>query len=112
MMKKLDLKRFEAHQALLQIILADIKQYRGLLVWLVVALGSALLTVYLTHLNRELLAEREELLKYRDAIDVEYRHLVIEQTTLSSHNRIESLAQRELGMQRPTEAQEVLVPWR
>ncbi|MFU8784362.1 cell division protein FtsL [Aliidiomarina sp.] len=111
-MKKLDLKRFDTHQGLLQIIWSDIQHYRGLVLWCVIALVSALAAVYLTHLNRELLAEREDLLRERDAIDVEYRHLVLEQNTLGEHSRIETLAQRELGMQRPTEQQEVLVPWR
>lgn len=111
-MKKLDLKRFDTHQGLLQIIWSDIQHYRGLVLWSVIALVSALAAVYLTHLNRELLAEREDLLRERDAIDVEYRHLVLEQNTLGEHSRIETLAQRELGMQRPTEQQEVLVPWR
>lgn len=110
-MSKLDLKRFTPHQGLLQVIWADVRNYRGLLLWSVLALVSALAAVYLTHLNRELLAQREILLQQRDAIDVEYRHLILEQNTLGEHNRIESLARRELGMQRPQDEQEVLVPW-
>ncbi|WP_194756268.1 cell division protein FtsL [Aliidiomarina indica] len=111
-MKKIDLKRLHAHPGLLQVIFSDIRQYRGLVFWVLLAILSALATVYLTHLNRELLAEREQLMRQRDAIDVEFRHLVIEQTALSEHSRIETIAQRELGMRRPADDQEVLVPWR
>ncbi|RUO33479.1 cell division protein FtsL [Aliidiomarina sanyensis] len=111
-MKRIDLKKLQAHPGLLQVIFSDLRHYRGLVFWSFVAIVSALTTVYLTHLNRELLAEREQMMRQRDAIDVEFRHLVIEQTALSEHSRIETIAQRELGMRRPSDDQEVLVPWR
>lgn len=98
--------------SLLQVISKDIRRLRGLLVLSLLVLCTALMVVYMTHLNRELMAEREQLLQQRDALDVEWRHLVIEQSALAEHSRIEQLAQRNLSMQRPSEAQEVLVPWR
>lgn len=100
------------HSGLLKVLLTDFRQFRGLLCWALLALVSALVTVYLTHQHRELMVEREQLLQERDELDVEWRHLVVEQTALTEHSRIEELARRELGMQRPDEAQEVLVPWR
>ncbi|MCL4410723.1 cell division protein FtsL [Aliidiomarina haloalkalitolerans] len=111
-MRKIDLKKIPAHKGLLQVIAHDLRLYRGLLLWSSLALLSGLAAVYLTHINRELVAQREQVLQHRDALDVEYRHLIIEQNSLGEHSRIETIAQRQLGMRRPTDAQEVLVPWR
>lgn len=106
------MKQLNPHRGLLQVLLSDLARYRGLVFWCIVLVISALATVYITHLNRELMAERESLLQQRDALDVEWRHLVLEQTALAEHSRIERLASRELGLQRPRDEQEVLVPWR
>lgn len=100
------------HTSLLSAVFSDLNRYRGLLFWTALAVASALVVVFQTHQYRELMAEREVLLKDRDALDVEWRHLIVEQNALSEHSRVEELAQRHLNMQRPTEAQEVLVPWR
>lgn len=97
---------------LLHIILADLKRLRGLLLLTVLLVVSSLVVVYLSHQSRELMAEREDLLRERDALDIEWRHLVIEESALAEHSRIEQLAQRNLQMQRPDDDQEVLVPWR
>ena len=98
--------------SLLTVINDDLGRIRGLLTLAALLLITALAMVYLSHLNRELVVERELLLQERDELDVEWRHLVIEQTALAEHNRIEQLAQVNLQMQRPAESQEVLVPWR
>ncbi|WP_113907078.1 cell division protein FtsL [Aliidiomarina celeris] len=100
------------HTHLLVEMLRDLNRYRGLVFWTALAVASALVVVFQAHQYRELMAERETLLKARDALDVEWRHLTVEQNALSEHSRIEQLALRQLNMQRPTEAQEVLVPWR
>ena len=97
---------------LLKVIGADLQRHRGLLFLASLTVATALAVVYLSHLNRDLVVEREELLRERDELDVEWRHLVIEQTSLAEHSRIEHLATQELSMQRPSEAQEVLLPWR
>ena len=98
--------------SLLTVISEDLGRIRGLLTLSALLLITALAVVYLSHLNRELMVEREQLLQQRDELDVEWRHLVVEQTALAEHNRIEQLAQVDLQMQRPAENQEVLVPWR
>ncbi|RUO26627.1 cell division protein FtsL [Aliidiomarina minuta] len=100
------------HSSLLRVIYQDLVRFRGLLFWALLVLISSLAVIYLTHANRELIAERETLLQARDELDVEWRHLVIEQSSLAEHSRIEHLATRDLNMQRPGEEQEVLVPWR
>lgn len=97
---------------LLRIILADLKRLRGLLLLTALLVITSLMVAYLSHQSRELMAEREDLLRERDALDIEWRHLVIEESALAEHSRIEQLAQRNLQMQRPDDEQEVLVPWR
>ena len=98
--------------SLLTVISEDLGRIRGVLTLSALLLITALAVVYLSHLNRELMVEREQLLQQRDELDVEWRHLIIEQTALAEHSRIEQLAQADLQMQRPAENQEVLVPWR
>ena len=98
--------------SLLNVISEDLARVRGLLILSALLLVTALAVVYLSHLNRELMVERELLLQQRDELDVEWRHLIIEQTALAEHSRIEQLAQANLQMQRPAESQEVMVPWR
>lgn len=98
--------------SLLKVIREDLGRLRGLLTLSVMLLITALAIVHLSHQNRELMVKREALLQQRDELDVEWRHLVIEQTALAEHNRIEQLAQINLQMQRPAGNQEVLVPWR
>ncbi|MCC5879809.1 MAG: cell division protein FtsL [Idiomarina sp.] len=98
--------------SLLHIIYDDLKRLRGLVLLSTLVVITSLLVVYLSHQSRELMADRETLLQQRDALDVEWRHLVIEQSALAEHSRIEQLAQRNLQMQRPDDDQEVLIPWR
>jgi cell division protein FtsL len=42
-------------------------------------------------------------------LDVEWRHLVLEQSALSEHNRIETLVEKKLDMHRPEPDEEVMV---
>lgn len=104
------MSRLQAN-SLLRVIYQDLTQHRGLAVWSVLLLLTSLAVVYMTHLNRELVSERQQLLQVRDELDIEYRHLIIEQTALAEHSRIEQIAMRDLNMQRPDDDQEVLIPW-
>lgn len=106
------MKRLQLHTQLVKEISHDLFRYRGLLLCTLVAVCSAFIVVYQAYLYRDLMAEREVFYSERDALDVEWRHLLVEQNALAEHSRIEQLARRELGLQRPEEAQEVLVPWR
>lgn len=106
------MKRLPLHTPLLKSVARDLIRYRGLLFWTALAVTSALVIVYQAYLYRDLMAEREIFYSERDALDVEWRHLTVEQNALSEHSRIERLARQEMGMQRPAESQEVLVPWR
>ena len=96
---------------LLNVLFSDLRQQKLALVLFGCILASAFAVIYVAHTNRLLTIERDELLSQRDQIDIEWRHLQIEQTTLTEHSRVERIASQRLGMVRPEGKQEVLVPW-
>lgn len=96
---------------LLSVLLEDIRQQLMLVVLFVAVIASALAVIYVSHSHRLLTIERDDLLSQRDDIDIEWRHLQIEQNTLTEHIRVERIAQQQLDMVRPEADQEVLVPW-
>lgn len=96
---------------LLSVLLEDIRQQLMLVVLFVAVIASALAVIYVSHSHRLLTIERDNLLSQRDDIDIEWRHLQIEQNTLTEHIRVERIAQQQLDMVRPEADQEVLVPW-
>jgi cell division protein FtsL len=51
----------------------------------------------------------ERLMQEKDQLDVEWRNLVLEQSALTEHNRIESLVKKQLDMHRPKPHEEVVV---
>ncbi len=64
-------------------------------------LASALGVVYSKHYNRALYMRLHALQLERDAIDVEWGQLQLEQSTLATQGRIERLARKKLNMQTP-----------
>lgn len=69
-----------------------------LAVMTVLVLVSALGVVFAEHQNRKLYAELTALQKQRDAMDVEWGRLQLEQSTWATHGRIEKIARQRLGM--------------
>lgn len=68
-------------------------------------LVSAILVSYSAHWNRQLLNELYGELSQRDRAQAEWGRLVLEQSTWTAHNRIESLAHDQLGMRIPDAAE-------
>ncbi|EKE85342.1 cell division protein FtsL [Idiomarina xiamenensis] len=97
--------------SLLNIIRYDLKRQWLALLLFITVLSSALMVIYVAHLNRNLIGERDQLQQARDQLDIEWRHLTIEQNALTEHSRVERIAQRQLQMSRPEATEEVLVPW-
>lgn len=64
----------------------------------VLVLVSALGVVYAKHQNRKLYAELAQLQKQRDAMEVEWGRLQLEQSTWATHGRIEKIARQKLNM--------------
>lgn len=64
-------------------------------------LASAVGAVYAKHENRKLFMELQALTEERDALDVDWSRLQIEQSTWSTHARVEQLARGEMHMRSP-----------
>lgn len=74
-----------------------------------VLLLSAVALVYMQHRHRALYVELQSLERDRDALDVEWGKLQLEQSTWATHERIESLARKRLGLRIPQISEIVLV---
>lgn len=68
------------------------------LILLAVVVITALGVVYAKHENRKLYVQFRELQKQRDALDVDWGRLQLEQSTWATHGRIEEIARKKLGM--------------
>lgn len=78
----------------------------GVLALAVVVSGTAV--VYAKYASRKLFVELQQLRAERDAIDVEWGRLQLEESTLATHVRVERIARNKLKMHAP-DATEVLV---
>lgn len=70
---------------------------------------SALATVYVQHYRRMQFVELRKLERERDAMQVEWGQLKLEQSTWATHERIERLALEKLDLHMPPAAEVVLV---
>lgn len=72
-------------------------------------LSSAVALVYVQHRHRALYVELQSLERERDALEVEWGKLQLEQSTWATHERIESLARKRLELRVPPLNETVLV---
>jgi cell division protein FtsL len=70
---------------------------------------SALATVYVQHYRRMQFVDLRKLERERDAMQVEWGQLNLEQSTWATHERIERLALEKLDLHMPPAAEVVLV---
>ena len=92
-----------------EIIIEDLFTSNKLVLILLFAItASALGTVWITHQTRGLVAEKGELVLQHQALENEFLNLKLEDATLSDNTRIEAIA-KQLGMQRATSEQEVVI---
>src|SRR5690606_34959593 len=71
--------------------------------------SSALAVVYANHLNRPLFIELQSLQTQRDAYQIEWSQLLLEQSAWSALSRVEKLAASELAMKVPDPKDVVIV---
>jgi cell division protein FtsL len=62
---------------------------------------SAIALIYTKHESRKLFVELEDLTVERDALNIEWGQLQIEQSTWATHARIERVAVEEMSLIRP-----------
>lgn len=94
---------------LLSFIVADLARHPVRVLLFLAVLVSAGLVVLSAHHNRQMSIAIERLMQEKDQLDVEWRHLVLEQSALTEHNRIEALVEKQLDMHRPKATDEVVV---
>lgn len=96
--------------SLTSIIAEDLLRFGKIpLLLLILVLLSALAVVLSTHRTRLLIVEREHLMLERDALDIEWRNLILEENALGDHSRVERIATEKLQMQRVSPVQEKMV---
>ncbi|HEX6996713.1 MAG TPA: cell division protein FtsL [Gammaproteobacteria bacterium] len=71
--------------------------------------ASGVWVVGVKHRARQLFVELEELNREQDRLQIDWGRLQLEQSTLATHPRIESIARERLKLAEPTEEQLVLV---
>jgi cell division protein FtsL len=84
------------------------------LLWLIIGLWLAVLmsglaVVYSTHLSRQYFAELDMLKRETNDLHVEWGQYLIEQSTWSAFNRVESVAANRLRMHVPLNQQIVII---
>lgn len=62
---------------------------------------SALAAVYAVHRNRLLFVELQQLKQQRDALNVEWGRLQLEESAWGAQARVEQIAREKLNMHRP-----------
>lgn len=85
--------------------------------WRLIALGAlalavmatAVAAVYAKHHSRTLFVELSRLNRERDALNIEWGRLQLEQSTWATHGRIEQVARERLGMVLPEAEQTEIV---
>ena len=92
---------------LVAVIGGDILRHGKLpLILFIGVLVSAVLVVTTTHKTRLL---TEQLVLERDALDIEWRNLILEENALGDHSRVERIATEKLQMQHVDPSQENIV---
>ena len=72
-------------------------------------LASAVGCIYGKHQSRKLFTELQALTQERDQLEVEWGRLQIEQSTWSTHARVEPLAREQMRMRTPVAGEILLV---
>jgi cell division protein FtsL len=79
---------------------------RNPLIWLLAGcMVSAMAVVELRQESRVLYAQVQKLQQQRDALNVEWGQLLLEEGAWSQHRRIESVARSQIGMELPNPQQ-------
>lgn len=94
----------------MNIIVSDLL-HRGkvTLLMLAIVLLSAILTVTTTYYTRQLIDERERILLEKNALDIEWRNLILEENVLNDHSRVERISIETLKMQHVDRSKENIV---
>jgi cell division protein FtsL len=81
----------------------------GLGALVIMLTATALAVIYSKHQARSLYADVLALERTRDELNVEYGRLMLEQSTLATHSRVDGIARSRLGMAPPSLADVVVI---
>ena len=98
-------RKFVLTQDIWQDILQNFVSY----ILLALVVISAFSVIYYTHVNRQTTSELEQLFTQRDELDIEWRNLLLEQSSLAEHSAIENKANKLLNMKRPDTKSEIII---
>ena len=98
-------RKFVLTQDIWQDILQNFVSY----ILLALVVISAFLVIYYTHVNRQTTSKLEQLFTQRDELDIEWRNLLLEQSSLAEHSAIENKANKLLNMKRPDTKSEIII---
>ncbi len=79
------------------------------LITLMLIFVSAMAVVFTTHHTRAAISEKDQALVERERLDDEWRNLLLEETALAEHSRVQAVAKKELDMKRPDSDKEVVI---
>ncbi|BBR41474.1 MULTISPECIES: cell division protein FtsL [Aeromonas] len=82
-------------------IVADLWRHKLQIFLSVAVLVTAFAVILVTNMTRGLTAQQNDLMAEEDRLNIEWRHLLLEQGTLAEHSRVASLAMDKLQMGRP-----------
>lgn len=80
-----------------------------LLALVLAVMATATGVVYAKYASRKYFVELQGLRKARDAVDVEWGRLQLEQSTWATHGRVEQIAREKLKMRIPEAGEIVLI---
>jgi len=82
------------------------------LLLLLVVVVTALTVIGMRHESRLAFAQLQSLYAQRDELDIEWGKLLLEQGAWSQHQRVEDMAQKNLGMALPASKEVVVLDMR
>ena len=77
------------------------KTITGVAILSLAVVATAITCVYARHESRKQFTRLQVLIVERDSLEVEWGQLQIEQSTWSTHSRVEQLARRKMNMRNP-----------
>ena len=90
-------------------ILRDLGRHKIQVILALAIIGTAMTTIVMTNETRLLTITLNQLQDERDKLDIEWRHLLLEQNALAEHSRVSDIAKSKLQMARPSPLKEKII---
>ena len=90
-------------------ILKDLGRHKFQLLLAIAIVATAMTTIVITQETRLLTITQNELQDERDKLEIEWRHLLLEQNALAEHSRVSDIAKSKLQMDRPSPLKEKII---